>query len=465
MAVSATTRPAHTALEPLTFNKVLVRKRDVKATVYALCFIEPMVGNRSSGFQEFVRREFVFYALDAVVSSGLLSVGEGLCGGEEEKNVRNEFVEGVGGRCASGTAPQTTAIDPDDGKTKKNLTTSWVLTNYPADPTSPSSMMESLKRNQTTADQAIALEDGQANPLQPGTQHSKKYFEILKVRRSLPAAQKQARQRLLDLYHQNQVVVVSAAIGSGKTTQLTQHVMFDEWESKLMVACTQPRKTAALDVAKQVAEELDVSLGSVVGTSVRFLKQVTTETRLQFMTDGMLLRELQDDPFLLKYACVIIDEAHERTTNTDILLALLKYIISRRRDLKLVIMSATLEATKFAKYFGYLEHATDDYYLSSLVTVCHIHEKMPPGDILVFLTSIGEIERFCSKLRAVTKNLVLWPLYSALLPGEQKKALGRSPMRKCVVATNVAEASLTIDGIVYVVGMFLDNVLSLTTNS
>ncbi|KAF4465313.1 pre-mrna splicing factor rna helicase [Fusarium albosuccineum] len=421
---------------------------------------------------------------------------------------RNEFVVGVGGRCTSGTAPQTTTIDKDDSKIKKNPTTSWAFRTSPPRSSSSitttaippiatifnkyvSSIFWSIARQRRGSShrERPLFRAAQGSTLPDWTDQDRSYCPVdpnIPVvedvvtpekqnhgrsghsaggRRTQPSAAGQTalEEVLRDTQSTPQPsgcteesateVLGPLSPEIGKHTLMNNpipslldlnsrlHVLFGEWESKLKVACTQPRNMAAVEVATQVAEEMDVPLRSVVGAAVRFVKQVTADTRLQFMTEGLLLRELQDDLFLQKHAYIIIDEAHERTSNTDILLALLKHAISRRHDLQLVIMSATLDATKFAKYFGvddvleiegraypvqiqYLEHATGDYYLTSLVAL----------------------------------------LYSALLPSEQKKAFGASSMRKCVVATDVGEASLTIPSTVYVVGMFLDYVLSLTTD-
>ncbi|RTE72017.1 hypothetical protein BHE90_013572 [Fusarium euwallaceae] len=330
--------------------------------------------------------------------------------------------------------------------------------------------MDSLVRNKTTAAEAMALEDGikHPKPIQDGKLRPSQYFTMLHDRRELPVSQK--REEFLTLYQSEQVLVVVGKTGSGKSTQIPQFVLFDEWASRLKVACTHPRRIAALSVAKRVAEEMAVPLGEEVGYRIRFGAKMSKKTRLVYMTDGMLLSLAKGDLLFSEYSCVIVDEAHERTMATDILMALLKKAMSIRKNLKVVVMSATLDAAKFQAYFGgaklldvpgrtfpvdirHLPEAVPHYPSAALRTVKHIHNSMGPGDILVFLTSISEIEQFCSEVRASTYNLETVALYSGVGPEKESLALAKSQpgSRKCVVATNVAETSVTIDGIVYVV--------------
>ncbi|KAF4960673.1 hypothetical protein FSARC_10415 [Fusarium sarcochroum] len=161
------------------------------------------------------------------------------------------------------------------------------------------------------------------------------------------------RQEFLDVYQKNQVIVLSGETGSGKTTQVPQFVLYDEWEGDGKIACTQPRGLAATSVADRTAKEMDVQVGEEVGYVVRFDRKVDQkQTRLAYVTDGVLLQISKKDPDFKLYACIIIDEAHERTLATDVLLALLKRAVSRRPDLKIIVMLATLNAAKFVNYFG-----------------------------------------------------------------------------------------------------------------
>ncbi|KAG5762560.1 hypothetical protein H9Q72_009342 [Fusarium xylarioides] len=291
---------------------------------------------------------------------------------------------------------------------------------------------------------------------------------MLGQRRLLPVMQTEAFERFVTLYTKNQVVIVNAETGSGKSTQLTQRIMYLELEKRLQVVCTQPRRIAARELGKRVSAELDVAYGEQVGVHHRHFNKTSKETRLKFATEGILLRQCQSDPLLSEYSCVIIDECHERTTDVDILLSLLKRALRFRSGLKVVIMSATMNSDQFMKYFNlsemvniqgrtfpveiqYLEKATPNYCEMALYTVKHICDNKPVGDILVFLASTHQIERAVSKLRKALKNIDIWPLYSKLSQSDQAKALQPRQRQRCIVATNIAETSLTIDGISYVV--------------
>ncbi|KAL8296645.1 hypothetical protein RB597_005970 [Gaeumannomyces tritici] len=350
---------------------------------------------------------------------------------------------------------------------------------------SPASLVTGLKRHATTAEQAVKLEEADRNAF-TGGEHSERYFKILRTRRDLPV--QQHRQEFLDVYHSTQIMVFVGETGSGKTTQIPQYVLYDELPqlNNKMVACTQPRRVAATSVAQRVADELDVELGQEVGYSIRFENRTGPNTILKYMTDGQLLRETIHDPDMSRYSCIIIDEAHERTLATDILMALLKQLSQRRKDIKIIIMSATLDAAKFQRYFYdapilavpgrthpveifYTAEAERDYIEASVRTVLQIHATEGKGDILLFLTGEEEIEDVCRKVRLEVDELIrdagcgpmtVYPLYGTLPPNQQQRIFddappplrkGGAPGRKCIVATNIAETSLTIDGIVYVV--------------
>ncbi|KNA19628.1 hypothetical protein SOVF_060230 isoform A [Spinacia oleracea] len=321
-----------------------------------------------------------------------------------------------------------------------------------------------------------------------GRAYSQRYFDILEKRRSLPVWQQ--KEEFLKVLHTSQTIVLVGETGSGKTTQIPQFVLEAvELESpdkrkKMMVACTQPRRVAAMSVSRRVAEEMDVTLGEEVGYSIRFEDCSNSRTVLKYLTDGMLLREAMTDPLLERYKVIILDEAHERTLATDVLFGLLKEVLRNRPDLKLVVMSATLEAEKFQDYFNgaplmkvpgrlhpveifYTQDPERDYLEAAIRTVVQIHLCEPPGDILVFLTGEEEIEDACRKINKEVGNLgdqvgpvKVVPLYSTLPPAMQQKIFESAPPpskeggplgRKIVVSTNIAETSLTIDGIVYVI--------------
>jgi pre-mRNA-splicing factor ATP-dependent RNA helicase DHX15/PRP43 len=304
--------------------------------------------------------------------------------------------------------------------------------------------------------------------------YSSRYYEILAKRKQLPVYEFKAdlEKKVLE----NQIVIIEGETGSGKTTQIPQFLLpLLAVPGQKAVACTQPRR---------VSEEMDVEFGQQVGYTIRFEDMTSPDTILKFMTDGMLLREAMSDPNLRKYSCIVLDEAHERTLSTDVLMGLLKEVLKRRTDMKLVVMSATLDAAKFQKYFNdapllkvpgrtfpvevfYTPEPEKDYVEAAVRTVVQIHQCEGKGDILVFLTGEEEIEDVCRKIRAETdqfdENLgpvVVYPLYSTLPPKMQQdifneapkpRTPGGPPGRKIVVSTNIAETSLTIDGIVYVV--------------
>ncbi|EWY89205.1 hypothetical protein FOYG_10130 [Fusarium oxysporum NRRL 32931] len=327
--------------------------------------------------------------------------------------------------------------------------------------------MDRTSFRDTTAEDAFRLEDGAAHPLRENDLHGRRYFELLSIRRRLPASAK--RQEFLDLYHQHQVIVVSGETGSGKTTQIPQFILFDELGSSKPIVCTQPHRPSAISGAEQVASELDVRVGEEVGYQVRFDKRISrVKTRLNYMTDGMLVQLVQGNGSFGKYSCVIIDEAHERTIPTDLLLALLKRALPLFSDLKVVIMSATPNVDIFLNYFGqgshlplsgrehpveirYLQEATPDYASLALHTAQHIHQTTGDGDILVFMPSTAEIEDACGQLRSATWGLEVLPLYSHLPKAEQERVFRRSSRRRCIISTNIAEANVTVDGVVYIV--------------
>ncbi|KAI1279187.1 P-loop containing nucleoside triphosphate hydrolase protein [Xylaria sp. FL0933] len=264
------------------------------------------------------------------------------------------------------------------------------------------------------------------------------------------------REDLLRVIRDNQVVIVVGETGSGKTTQLTQFLYEDGYGKRGMIGCTQPRRVAAMSVAKRVAEEMEVKLGSTVGYAIRFEDCTSKDTVIKYMTDGVLLRESLNERDLDRYSCVIMDEAHERALNTDVLLGLFNKILQRRRDLKLIVTSATMNSKRFSDFFGGAPEFTipgrtfpvdimfhrspvEDYVDQAVQQVLSIHVSMGPGDILVFMTGQEDID--------------ILPIYSQMPADLQAKIFDRAPpgVRKCIVATNIAETSLTVDGIMYVV--------------
>ncbi|KAI7836400.1 hypothetical protein COHA_009732 [Chlorella ohadii] len=294
-------------------------------------------------------------------------------------------------------------------------------------------------------------------------------------RESLPIFK--LREQLIQAVHDNQVLVVIGETGSGKTTQMTQYLAESGYTSKGKIGCTQPRRVAAMSVAKRVSEEVGCRLGEEVGYAIRFEDCTSQQTVIKYMTDGMLLREALLDDMLSQYSVIILDEAHERTIHTDVLFGLLKAVIQKRRDLKVIVTSATLDAEKFSGYFFsspiftipgrtypvevlYTKEPESDYMDAALITVMQIHLTEPEGDILLFLTGQEEIDTAAQilfermkSLGPAVPELIILPVYSALPSEMQTRIFEPAPpgTRKVVIATNIAEASLTIDGIYYVV--------------
>ncbi|CEM31064.1 unnamed protein product [Vitrella brassicaformis CCMP3155] len=304
----------------------------------------------------------------------------------------------------------------------------------------------------------------------------KSKMSLKEQRESLPIFK--LRDALLQAIHDNQVLIVIGETGSGKTTQMTQYLAEAGYTTRGMIGCTQPRRVAAMSVAKRVAEEFGCRLGQEVGYAIRFEDCTSQDTQIKYMTDGMLLREALIDTKLSKYSTILLDEAHERTIATDVLFGLLKQAVRERPDLKLIVTSATLDAEKFSSYFFnshiftipgrtfpveilYTKEPENDYVEAALITVLQIHLCEPEGDILVFLTGQEEIDTACQTLHERMQRLenmnppplIPLPVYSALPSEMQTMIFDPAPpgCRKCVVATNIAEASLTIDGIFFVV--------------
>lgn len=284
------------------------------------------------------------------------------------------------------------------------------------------------------------------------------------------------RDDLMRMIRENQVVIVVGETGSGKTTQVAQFLHEDGYTKNGLVGCTQPRRVAAMSVAKRVSEEMEVELGSTVGYAIRFEDCTSEKTLIKYMTDGVLLRESLNEGDLDRYSAIILDEAHERSLSTDVLMGLLKKILTRRRDLKLIVTSATMNADKFAQFFGDAPNFTipgrtfpvdvlfsktpcDDYVESAVKQILSIHLSHGPGDILVFMTGQEDIEVTCEvvaerlgQLQEAPPLLIL-PIYSQMPADLQAKIFNPSEHgeRKCIVATNIAETSLTVDGIMFVV--------------
>ena len=317
-----------------------------------------------------------------------------------------------------------------------------------------------------------------------------KASSIEDTRKSLPIYT--FRDDLLKAIGEYQVLIIVGETGSGKTTQIPQYLHEAGYtKDGLKVGCTQPRRVAAMSVAARVAEEMGVKVGNEVGYSIRFEDATSDKTILKYMTDGMLLREFLTEPDLGAYSALMIDEAHERTLHTDILFGLVKDIARFRPELKLLISSATMDAQKFAKYFDdapifnipgrrypvdihYTPQPEANYLAAAVTTIFQIHITQPRGDILVFLTGQEEIEaaelnlqETARKLGSKVPEMIICPIYANLPSELQSKIFEPTPpkARKVVLATNIAETSLTIDGIVYVIdpGFVKENVYNART--
>ena len=317
------------------------------------------------------------------------------------------------------------------------------------------------------------------NKNQPEKNTNEDYLKIIKLQKeNLPIFQ--YKSQILELISKNQIIFIQGETGSGKTTQIPQYLNENNYTSNnKKIAITQPRRVACLSVASRVAYEMNCKLGHEVGYCIRFEENTSKQTKIKFMTEGILLQEFLTDPLLSNYSVIIIDEAHERTIYTDILLSLLKNIILSNKTLKLIISSATLTNKSLFEFFNdfdppflnipgrrfpvdiyYSKEPEADYIEASVITALQIHITQPlPGDILIFLTGEEEITLAKEMLYNRTKglqdkipNYIILQLYSNLPSEEQIKIFMNYPnQRKIILSTNIAETSLTIDGIVYVI--------------
>ncbi|KFX90792.1 hypothetical protein V490_06272 [Pseudogymnoascus sp. VKM F-3557] len=303
------------------------------------------------------------------------------------------------------------------------------------------------------------------------------------------------RESLLYTIETHAVTIVVGQTGCGKSTQLPQFLEKAGWCSEgKAIAITQPRRVAATTVATRVAEEFGCTLGQEVGYSIRFEDVTSAATKIKFLTDGLLLREALVDPLLSRYSVIMVDEAHERSLSTDVLLGVLRKIHKRRPELRIIVSSATLQAEEFLTFFTaddtatndakatesgkdvgaivslegrmypvdilYTESPAEDYLETAIQTVFDIHTKEPEGDILVFLTGREEIDKAVqaisersAQLHPRAETMMPLPLYAGLSTDQQMYVFEPAPenTRKVIFSTNIAEASVTIDGIIYVI--------------
>ncbi len=286
---------------------------------------------------------------------------------------------------------------------------------------------------------------------------------------SLPVSQRKAE--IEKLLSEHQVIVVAGETGSGKTTQLPKMCLELGFGNLGTIGHTQPRRIAARSVAARIAEELQTELGDLVGYKVRFNDQISDNTQIKLMTDGILLAEIQTDRFLNQYSCLIIDEAHERSLNNDFILGYLKQLLPRRPDLKVIITSATIDVERFSKHFNNapiievsgrtypvevryrpVAEEDDQDQLQGILNAVDELQAEGRGDILIFMNGEREIRDTAEALQKQNlKHTEILPLFARLSAQEQNKIFHPSGLNRIVLATNVAETSLTVPGIKYVI--------------
>ncbi|XP_015076967.1 probable pre-mRNA-splicing factor ATP-dependent RNA helicase DEAH4 [Solanum pennellii] len=286
-------------------------------------------------------------------------------------------------------------------------------------------------------------------------------------------------EKIVETVKENPVVVVIGETGSGKSTQLPRILYRRGYAKSGIIAVTQPRRVAAVSVSRRVAQEQNVRIGEEVGYAIRFEDRTSEKTRIKYLTDGVLLRESLFNPELNQYSVIILDEAHERSLNTDILLGLMKRLIKwRHSNLKVLITSATLDGGKVSRFFSdcpvltvpgelfpveivHISEPPKSYVEASLKKAIDIHVREPEGDILIFMTGQDDIEKLVLKLEERVQSLeegscmdaLILPLHGSLPPEMQVRVFSPPPpnCRRFIVSTNIAETSLTVDGVVYVI--------------
>ena len=301
------------------------------------------------------------------------------------------------------------------------------------------------------------------------------------------------KTEILEKLKEDKKIIIWGQTGWGKTTQVPKYIYQSNLHDDKIIAVTQPRRVAAVTIAQRVAKEIDTKLGNKVGYSIRFDNKVSSNTRIQYLTDGMLLRDAILDPLLSKYSVIVLDEVHERTINTDVLLSLIKDLQNTTRpDLKIVVMSATIDIPKISQYFEIesivnvegrtypveiynLDKTEGNYLDNAMISILQTHIDQPEGDILCFLTGQEDIEDLQSLLeeklelskdpRHGLSQFQVVPLYANLPNHLQLKAFEKSDVRKVILATNIAETSVTINNIRYIIDWGLCKIKSFQSST
>jgi len=298
------------------------------------------------------------------------------------------------------------------------------------------------------------------------------------------------KNEIIDLISKNQVLIISGETGSGKTTQIPKFCIAAGRGIDGKIGCTQPRRIAATTVARRIAEELGEELGKSVGYKIRFKDKTGGDAFIKIMTDGILLAETRNDKYLNEYDTIIVDEAHERSLNIDFIIGILKTLLKKRKDLKVIITSATIDTEKFSKAFDNAPvievsgrmYPVDVQYFTieqesegsdershvemAALAVDKLQKKNPYGDIIVFMPTEQDIRETCEILEGRNyKSAIILPLYARLSSSEQSKVFSRLAGRKIIVATNIAETSITIPGIKYVIDTGLARISRYTPRS
>ncbi|KAF6030406.1 DHX35 [Bugula neritina] len=339
----------------------------------------------------------------------------------------------------------------------------------------------------TSAPGEDIVEERKSETVVTSSYNSNASLPILQQRERLPIYK--YRNNILYCVEKFQTTIIIGETGSGKSTQLPQYLLeIGYGKHGYMIAVTQPRRVACVSLANRVADERGSMIGREIGYRIRFDDcWDENETKIKFLTDGMLIREIMNDPILRQYSVIVLDEAHERSIQTDMALGLMKKILKKRKDLRIIISSATLDAQMFFDFFNtnetedkskdtvvimpvegrsfpvdihYLVDPCQNYVKETVNTILKIHKTEPPGDILAFLTGADEIEFALTELIEATRDMSskyqkmkVLPMHASLPAGHQLKVFQKTPhdTRKVVLATNIAEASITINGIVYVI--------------